>query len=389
MSDEEEAVLRKLLVLFERADEADNSSKEAAEAELEDACCFLWDVSCRTEMADFLVAKNVASPLLSILLSRHTDRLVEVALGLLANIVSTCSAQSAAAVFAGNTQLPSVVCAVLLTDADPPTLTETTRLLTACVQVDELRPQLLRAINQRLVLETLLFIVDNSLHQPLVVEATRLLASLVFFDATGTGNLLLEMGLLDRALSLLDRHTSPDSTESNPAVVRNALSVLEYVHAALDTGDAAACGGFAERAATGVADAALRTVGEPALEEAHAAAVALLASLLTACVPLATAQARQVFCKAGIVQMLVRDVVEPEADEACDAADAAWALLEALAAVASPAQLREAVAHARALAAAAHGDAAVRATSALVAACEAARMDAADFALLRAVKPAV
>ncbi|GAQ79800.1 hypothetical protein KFL_000380325 [Klebsormidium nitens] len=100
---------------------------ESPEVCREEAGCMLWDLAADAGHAQFLLQQKICDVVLAILSAAHSDRLGEIALGVLANLA--CHKETAGQA----TRWPGLQARVVqeLGEMDPPTLTEVCRLLSA------------------------------------------------------------------------------------------------------------------------------------------------------------------------------------------------------------------------------------------------------------------
>ncbi|KAH3763788.1 TKL protein kinase [Pelomyxa schiedti] len=185
-----------------------------------DAACSLWDASCEASKAKFMVEKKLVPVLLSILTQAHCDRLLETVAGLLANIAST-SDDLCLSILTECPQAPSIVSlGAYLTDADPPTLTEITRFILVSVSQKSTQEQWLTFLNEHtVIIDNLMFILKNTLHQPLLTHSTQLASALLYTDPSRLGVQLFQRGFGETMFDLLTEHTKPDTTVSNSSAI--------------------------------------------------------------------------------------------------------------------------------------------------------------------------
>lgn len=103
------------------------------EEDLENDICKVWDMSMNEEVAQFLVEFNAGEILLGVITKSNSNRLTEICVGILGNMAcfpETCLHLSS------NKDLGEVLL-LLLSDTDPPTLLETSRLLLTCLSQAE------------------------------------------------------------------------------------------------------------------------------------------------------------------------------------------------------------------------------------------------------------
>eukprot|EP00898_Chlorokybus_atmophyticus_P007812 jgi/Chlat1/8031/Chrsp71S00599 len=151
--------------------EGDDDGDEAAKIE---AGCVLWDLSASDQHARMLVAYHLPSILLGLLQTSHSDRLHEISLGILANFM--CHIKPAQAVSNQPGLIPAVINA--LDSNDPPVLTETCRLLDDALRNEAVVSMWVPALSED-CMTRLMWIADNTLHQPLLVKSWCVLQALI------------------------------------------------------------------------------------------------------------------------------------------------------------------------------------------------------------------
>ena len=124
------ALLRALLPPSDGPPAADESdeAKEAGDAAAIEAGCSLWDMSANPALAQFMCEHGLLALLLRPIAQRagHSGRLIEVALGCLANVVVD---PALCASLGERDEAAALLCGVLLDCADAAVLTELVRLL--------------------------------------------------------------------------------------------------------------------------------------------------------------------------------------------------------------------------------------------------------------------
>lgn len=196
----------------------------------QEAGCMLWDLAADAGHAQFLLEQKICDVVLMILSAGHSERLGEIALGILANLA--CHKETAGQV----TKWPGLQARVVqeLGGMDPPTLTEVCRLLSAGLHSgDESEereagdlaegkdmsregsgegdPRLERGdaaswaqvLHSEDTLERLLWIAENTNHPPLQEKSLEVLLALLSKFSPLVLSKLLTLGLPARLTSML------------------------------------------------------------------------------------------------------------------------------------------------------------------------------------------
>ncbi|XP_015259100.1 PREDICTED: protein SAAL1 [Cyprinodon variegatus] len=145
----------------------------------EEDLCRVWDMAMDKDVAGFLQEFKAADILLGIIAKSRSPRLTEICVGILGNIAcfpDTCASLSQ------NDDLGAVLL-LLLGDADPPTLLETTRLLLTCLSQKEVCSLWLQRIRQQTsVCSNLCFIMSSSTNTDLLEKVGELVDKLFDLD---------------------------------------------------------------------------------------------------------------------------------------------------------------------------------------------------------------
>ncbi|KAM4573655.1 protein saal1 [Odontesthes bonariensis] len=145
----------------------------------EEDLCRVWDMAMDKDVAGFLQEFKAADILLGVIAKSRSPRLTEISVGILGNIAcfpDTCMTLSQ------NEDLGAVLL-LLLGDADPPTLLETSRLLLTCLsQKDVCSVWLQRIRQQTSVCSNLCFIMCSSTNTDLLEKVGELIDKLFDLD---------------------------------------------------------------------------------------------------------------------------------------------------------------------------------------------------------------
>ncbi|XP_051916311.1 protein saal1 [Hippocampus zosterae] len=145
----------------------------------EEDLCRVWDMAMDKDVAGFLQEFKAPEILLGVIAKSHNPRLTEICVGILGNIAcfpDTCLTLSQ------NEDLGAVLL-LLLGDADPPTLLETSRLILTCVSQKDVSSLWLQRIRQQTsVRGNLLFIMSSSTNTDLLEKVGELVDKLFDLD---------------------------------------------------------------------------------------------------------------------------------------------------------------------------------------------------------------
>uniref|UniRef100_A0A3B3YU96 Protein saal1 n=1 Tax=Poecilia mexicana TaxID=48701 RepID=A0A3B3YU96_9TELE len=212
------------LIQVEHSEENSEDQMQLSDDDEEDLCR-VWDMAMDKDVAGFLQEFKAADILLGVIAKSHCPRLTEICVGILGNIAcfpDTCATLSQ------NEDLGAVLL-LLLGDADPPTLLETSRLLLTCLSQKDFCSLWLQRIRQQTsVCSSLCFIMSSSTNTDLLEKVGELIDKLFDLDEElmkcwitsrpsdekerdGDISLELSLCLLEAAKQL--RSESPDGLE--------------------------------------------------------------------------------------------------------------------------------------------------------------------------------
>uniref|UniRef100_A0A3B3YUV3 Protein saal1 n=1 Tax=Poecilia mexicana TaxID=48701 RepID=A0A3B3YUV3_9TELE len=210
--------------LIQHSEENSEDQMQLSDDDEEDLCR-VWDMAMDKDVAGFLQEFKAADILLGVIAKSHCPRLTEICVGILGNIAcfpDTCATLSQ------NEDLGAVLL-LLLGDADPPTLLETSRLLLTCLSQKDFCSLWLQRIRQQTsVCSSLCFIMSSSTNTDLLEKVGELIDKLFDLDEElmkcwitsrpsdekerdGDISLELSLCLLEAAKQL--RSESPDGLE--------------------------------------------------------------------------------------------------------------------------------------------------------------------------------
>ena len=197
------SLLRALLPTSEgppAAAESDDA-KEASDVAAIEAGCSLWDMSANPALAQFMCEHGLLPLLLRPIAQRagHSGRLLEVALGCLANVVVDPSLCASLGV---RDEAPALLCGVLLDCADAAVLTELVRLLATALSTSPppQRGGWLRALSTAAVVHQLCHVMLNSRRPELVQRTAELLTALVYYGGAPLVAALSARGMVGETL---------------------------------------------------------------------------------------------------------------------------------------------------------------------------------------------
>ncbi|CAI9564524.1 unnamed protein product [Staurois parvus] len=163
----------------DKPEQAEDEASVDLEEDMENDICKIWDMSMNEEVAQFLVEFNATDILLGVIAKSKCNRLTEICVGILGNMAcfpETCLNLSS------NNDLGEVLL-LLLSDTDPPTLLETSRLLLSCLSRVEVMSTWLERIRKRpSVRDNLCFIMSSSTNVDLLVKVGELVDKLFDVD---------------------------------------------------------------------------------------------------------------------------------------------------------------------------------------------------------------
>ncbi|XP_029992756.1 protein saal1 isoform X1 [Sphaeramia orbicularis] len=173
------STLTHLINMVAEHSEEDSDGQVQLSDDDEENLCRVWDMAMDKDVAAFLQEFKATDILLGVIAKSRCPRLTEICVGILGNIAcfsDTCLTLSQ------NEDLGAVLL-LLLGDADPPTLLETSRLLLTCVSQKDACPIWLQRIRQRTVVRSnLCFIMCSSTNCDLLEKVGELVEKLFDLD---------------------------------------------------------------------------------------------------------------------------------------------------------------------------------------------------------------
>ncbi|XP_013869070.1 protein saal1 [Austrofundulus limnaeus] len=232
---------RLINMVAEHSEEKAEGQMQLSEDDEEDLCK-VWDMAMNKDVAGFLQEFKVAEILLGVIAKSQCPRLTEICVGILGNIAcfpDTCMSLSQ------NEDLGAVLL-LLLGDADPPTLLETSRLLLMCLSQKDVCSLWLQRIRQQTsVCSNLCFIMCSSTNIDLLEKVGELVDKLFDLDEElmkswvtsrlhkeeeeGESQLDLTLCLLEAAKQL--RSESPNGVEVYLHILQLLTTVEEGLQA--------------------------------------------------------------------------------------------------------------------------------------------------------------
>ncbi|XP_005990549.1 protein saal1 [Latimeria chalumnae] len=147
--------------------------------DVENEICKIWDMSMDHDVALFLQEFNAPEILLGVMAKSKCPRLTEICVGILGNMAcfqETCLSISK------NTDLGEVLL-LLLGDSDPPTLLETSRLLSTCLSHSEVATTWVERVQKnQSVYDHICFIMSSSTNVELLVKVGEVVDKLFDLD---------------------------------------------------------------------------------------------------------------------------------------------------------------------------------------------------------------
>uniref|UniRef100_A0A3Q2YEK1 Serum amyloid A-like 1 n=1 Tax=Hippocampus comes TaxID=109280 RepID=A0A3Q2YEK1_HIPCM len=172
------STLSRLIQMVTKSPEESDGQIHLTDDEEEDLCR-VWDMAMDKDVAGFLQEFKAPEILLGVIAKSRNPRLTEICVGILGNIAcfpDTCLTLSQ------NEDLGAVLL-LLLGDADPPTLLETSRLILTCVSQKDVSSLWLQRIRQQTsVRGNLLFIMSSSTNTDLLEKVGELVDKLFDLD---------------------------------------------------------------------------------------------------------------------------------------------------------------------------------------------------------------
>ncbi|XP_070828922.1 protein saal1 [Chaetodon trifascialis] len=173
------STLTRLIHMVTEHLEVDSEGQVQLPDDDEEDLCRVWDMAMDKDVAGFLQEFKATDILLGVIAKSRCPRLTEICVGILGNIAcfpDTCLTLSQ------NEDL-SAVLLLLLGDADPPTLLETSRLLLTCISQKDVCSLWLQRIRQQTsVRSNLCFIMCSSTNTDLLEKVGELVDKLFDLD---------------------------------------------------------------------------------------------------------------------------------------------------------------------------------------------------------------
>ncbi|KAM8751136.1 protein saal1 [Acanthopagrus schlegelii] len=173
------STLTRLIHMVTEHSEVDFEGQMQLPDDDEEDLCRVWDMAMDKDVAGFLQEFKAADILLGVIAKSRCPRLTEICVGILGNIAcfpDTCLTLSQ------NDDLGAVLL-LLLGDADPPTILETSRLLLTCVSQKDVCSLWLQRIKQQTsVRSNLCFIMCSSTNTDLIEKVGELVDKLFDLD---------------------------------------------------------------------------------------------------------------------------------------------------------------------------------------------------------------
>ncbi|XP_010770161.1 protein saal1-like [Notothenia coriiceps] len=173
------STLTRLIHMVTEQSEVDSEGQMQLLDDDEEDLCRVWDMAMDKDVAGFLQEFKATDILLGVIAKSRCPRLTEICVGILGNIAcfpGTCLTLSQ------NEDLGAVLL-LLLGDADPPTILETSRLLLTCVSQKDVCSLWLQRIRQQTsVRSNLLFVMCSSTNTDLLEKVGELVDKLFDLD---------------------------------------------------------------------------------------------------------------------------------------------------------------------------------------------------------------
>jgi len=207
-----------------------HESADQREEEMIETCCILWDISGSIEHTQFLFDHQIFPVFFKILTSPHSDRLIEVVLGTIGNMVTV--SPSVVDYLAGDVIAEVILHSVLFETDDPCVLAEVARIITACVSSSLFKDKWIQKLKtESNFVQQILNILGNTLNQELVDRMLILVATLVhipsFFEESVTCNIT---SLISQLLKdFTSKYQDPYSTTVNESAIDLCLRILEVL----------------------------------------------------------------------------------------------------------------------------------------------------------------
>ncbi|CAB4020760.1 saal1-like [Paramuricea clavata] len=168
-----------LKVLFNATQQikSDNENINVADS-LDSELCELWDMSMNKDVAIFLQEVDGVDIFLEIILGSKSSRLTEISIGIMANM----ACQEDICKDITNREKLIEVMLILMDHRDAPILVEVTRLVHVAISKNETRDKWMNAIQHSTLLDNLIFILENSVNEELLLNCSLLLSSLLTYN---------------------------------------------------------------------------------------------------------------------------------------------------------------------------------------------------------------
>ncbi|XP_037834177.1 protein saal1 isoform X2 [Kryptolebias marmoratus] len=182
------STLTRLINMVAKHSEENSEGQMQLSEDDEEDLCKVWDMAMDKDVASVLQEFKVADILLGVIAKSRCPRLTEICVGILGNVAcfpDTCVTLSQNEDLGQRTSLcvHSAVLLLLLGDADPPTLLETSRLLLMCLSQRDVCSLWLQRIRQQTsVCSNLCFIMCSSTNTDLLEKVGELVDKLFDLD---------------------------------------------------------------------------------------------------------------------------------------------------------------------------------------------------------------
>ncbi|KAG8438417.1 hypothetical protein GDO86_008917 [Hymenochirus boettgeri] len=171
--------LTKLIEVISEDSSSGEQDSGDLDEDLENEICKVWDMSTNKDVALFLQEFKAPEILLGVIAKSKCSRLTEICVGILGNMACF---QEPCLVISKNDDLGEVLL-MLLSDTDPPTLLETSRLILTCLKQAEVSGTWADRISKaQSVRDNLCFIMTSSTNVDLLVKVGELVDELFQVD---------------------------------------------------------------------------------------------------------------------------------------------------------------------------------------------------------------
>ncbi|XP_069479891.1 protein SAAL1 isoform X2 [Ambystoma mexicanum] len=199
-------------------DTQDGTMQTDLDEEMENEICKVWDMSMDEDVTLFLQEFNAPEILLGVIAKSKCQRLTEICVGILGNMV--CFPVSSSSI-SNNEDLGEVLL-LLLCDSDPPTLLETCRLLLTCLSQVEVANTWVERIRKRpSVCDNICFIMSSSTNVELLVKVGEVVDKLFDLDEE------LMLNWIKRCLAPQEQPASVDSEDDQSPAMEFVPCLLE------------------------------------------------------------------------------------------------------------------------------------------------------------------